>query len=191
MREKGFLRNQLFYCDHISESDDLYSFYIEKETGKGLEIYLKSFALKDEEANMARTYLVKSNDTDEIVGYFTLKAGSYAYNETGNLFHRRFDTGPGIELADFAVNDRYLKRHPMARGVGYIIFLDFVLKVVTNVSKEIGINILYIFALPFPKVISRYIDYGFIRLPKKQERLLHRRIKPNYDQGCIFMYMKI
>ena len=63
--------------------------------------------------------------------------------------------------------------------------------IIKEVSEKIGVQIVYIYSLPEEKVINNYHKYGFLRLPKKQERKLHRRYKPRYDKGCNFMYLKI
>ena len=108
-----------------------------------------------------RTYIVRDNRSSEMVGYFSLKAGLISYNErdipvydevtgeevidevTGEKKMRRvFDTLPGAELADFAVNQRYIDNHPDIKGVGLVIYNSFILPVVREASETIGIKIL-------------------------------------------------
>ena len=47
---------------------------------------------------------------------------------------------------------------------------------------------IYIFALPYEGLIQRYGQYGFKRFEPGHEADLHRRLKPSYDDECIFMY---
>lgn len=67
-------------------------------------------------------------------------------------------------------------------------FEFFVLPIVKCMAKYIGVNSLYIYALPEQKLIEHYGKMGFSRLPPKQERFVQHHVKPKYDEGCIFMY---
>ena len=164
-------------------------------------------AFLDEEAGTMRTYIVRDNRSSELVGYFSIKAGLSSYNEhdvivvdevtgkekineeTGETVVRRvFDTLPGVELADFAVNQAYIKNHPDLKGVGLVIYNKFILPVIREAAETIGIKIIYLFALPYTELISRYMKYGFSRLDAKYEAELHTRLKPDYDESCVFMY---
>ena len=102
-----------------------------------------------------------------------------------------FDTRPGIELANFAVNYSYIAKHKELRGCGRIIFDLLIVPIIEDVSRKVGIKYIYIFSLPFETLIGRYEKYGFKRLTSKQEQELHKRLKPNYDEGCIFMYQEL
>ena len=116
--------------------------------------------LVDEEAGTMRTYIVRDNRSSELVGYFSIKAGLISYNEhdvavvdettgkekideaTGETVMRRvFDTLPGVELADFAVNQAYIKNHPDLKGVGLVIYDKFILPVIRKAAETIGIKL--------------------------------------------------
>lgn len=208
---KGKLQSEIFYCNHlgVSERDekDIMSFEIRDNKGAGLLEYLQHTAFIDEDNGTMRTYMVRDKDSSELVGYFSLKAGLISYNEheealvdeaTGEKIidertgeaktHRVFDTLPGAELADFAVNQAYIKNHPELKGVGMVIYRKFILPIVREAAEHIGIKILYIFALPYEELISRYEKYGFTRLDELYEAALHNRLKPDYDESCIFMF---
>ena len=186
------LENNIFYCDHLGASsndfDDIQKFSVKDERGGGLVNYIKNFAFDDEKRKSMRTYLVKTKKTSELVAYFSLKAGLISLNEGNTNEIANFDTLPGIELANFAVNKEYLDKNPNAKGLGLLIFNDFILPIVRDVSDRVGAEVLYIFALPFDGLIRRYEKYGFKRLPAEHEDELHRRLKPRYDSECIFMY---
>ena len=208
---KGNLQSKLFYCDHLGASEhdeqDIMNFTIRDEKGLGLLQYIQHFAFPEEDTGVMRTYIVRDNRSSEMVGYFSLKAGLISYNErdipivdettgeefidelTGEIKTRRvFDTLPGVELADFAVNQRYIHNHPNLKGVGLVIYNSFILPIVRQAAETIGIKILYLFALPYDDLIHRYETYGFSRLNKELEIELHKRLKPHYDDSCKFMF---
>lgn len=183
------MKNELFYCEPLLKNDKnidlINNFCVNEQTGKGLEYYLRLQAIADEKCFINRTYLVKDNETNELVGYFSLKAGMVSVNESwiGN----EFDAIPGVELANFAVNSNYKQAHEEATGIGQIIFMDFILPICQRAAQKIGINFIYIFALPYPKLINYYQKLNFTRLKPKEEKKIHRHFKPRYDRGCIFM----
>lgn len=189
-KERAILKDSPFYCVHISSEDlgAIKRFQSANKRSGFLVRYLQEVALIDEDAGNARTYLVYDEDTAELVAYFSLKAGFVATNESKSPFTRAFDTEPGVEISNFAVNGEYKKAHPDARHVGAYIFEAFILPLIKAAAEKIGIRILYIFALPYTPLIDYYRSLHFIRLSTDQERAMHRRIKPRYDRGCIFMY---
>ena len=161
------------------------------ENGSGLVAYLQVLAFPDEANGRMRTYLVKDCQTDELVGYFSLKAGLISYNEEPEDASSSFDTLPGVELANYAMNAAYREAHPDAVGCGLIVFQRLILPMVQAAASLIGICRLYLFALPDDKVTATYEGYGFSRLPREEEDLLHQRLKPRYDDQCIFMSMTL
>lgn len=192
---KGILQNELFYCNHLGanqdDEKDIQTFSARDERGEGLVIYLKDYAFREEINGQMRTYIVRDTETSEIVAYFALKAGLISINELVTEDETTFDTLPGVELANFAVNNTYIENHPSTKGVGYIVFTDFILPLIEMTSETIGIKVLYIFSLPETGLIHRYENYGFQRLSDKWEDAIHQRLKPNYDRDCIFMYQVV
>ena len=102
-----------------------------------------------------------------------------------------FDILPGIELANFAVNSEYISNHPKSKGVGAVIFQHLIVPLVHDVAGRVGVKVLYIFALPFEGLIRRYTQYEFMRLEAGHEADVHKRLKPRYDEGCVFMYQML
>ena len=187
--------SDILKCEHIGDSpkdmDDMDTFEVHhRETGKGLELYFKQYALQDEYNDLMRTYIVRHKVTDECVGYFSLKAGLIAINEKKESGNITFDTLPGVELANFAINKTFAEKYN-SHGLGKVLFLDLIAPFVTQLSEYLGIYMLYLFALPYKKLMSTYESYGFKRLPSLAEQELHKRIKPAYDQSCIFMYQTL
>lgn len=135
----------------------------------------------------ARTYLVKDKSTNELAGYFSLRSGLI----TIQAYHEDFETIPAIELSNFAVNKIYRKNHPDISMLGGYILKSFILPLANAMSRYIGVNSLYIYALPDEKLIGHYEKMGFSRLPKKQEKFVQKHVKPKYDEGCIFMFQNL
>ena len=69
-----------------------------------------------------------------------------------------------------------------------IFFADFIKPLIKKAAELVGVKVIYIFALPFDELIKHYEKYGFRRLNSQSEIELHKRLKPEYDQSCIFMY---
>ena len=184
-----------FRCVHIEElaDDEIASFSTKYETGYGLVYYLKHNAMQDEKSNKARTYIVLDKVTGEIVSYFTLRAGFVSFEDESFLFKTCFSTTPGIELAYFAINSNYLQSNPLvAKKIGVFVFKKFIIPIAKIAADLIGAQILYIFALDYPRLIETYRNkYKFVRLNSIQEKKIHRRIRPWTDSGCIFMYHKL
>lgn len=204
IKNKGLLRSGMFYIEHLdpkskTDLEDISNFVVDAPEGQGLSMYLKDYACLDELNREMRTYLVRDIQTDECVGYFSLKAGLISLNEieievedseTGEYKTiREFDTLPGVELANFAVNSHYINTYPYLKGIGHVIFTEFILPVINEAASYVGVRMVYIYALPYEKLISRYQRYGFRRLPEAEENDLHRRLKPRYDESCKFMYL--
>lgn len=208
---KDLPQSEILNCNHLGVSDrdeeDIRNFCTRDSKGMGLVNYIRHQSFIDESSNTMRTYIVRDNSTSEMVGYFSLKAGLISCNEhdvaildeetgekivdneTGDVMTRRiFDTLPGVELANFAVNHAYVRRHPEMKGVGEVIYERFIHPIVESVSESIGVKTLYIFALPYDGLIARYEKYGFSRLDEDNEKKMHNRLKPSYDESCIFMF---
>lgn len=191
----NILNNELFSCESILKSNEnlkqIKDFLVKRQGAKGLEFYLKENAISDEYSGQARTFLVKDKDTNEIACYFSLKTGLVSVNEKRFLFHKEFDSMSGIELSNFAVNDNYKDNHPEIEHIGMIVFSEFIYPIVEYVSNFVGVSLLYLFALPDENLVTHYQKLHFQRLPRKEERSIHRRIRPRYDKSCIFMCQRL
>ena len=176
---------ELYECRHLKEDDmDRLQEFTVRDGGGNLANYLSSRALYDEQEHDARVYLVIDKETQEIAGYVAVHAKR-------KLFSKEFDSVPGVELSNFAVNSSYIKNHGNRKGLGAAIFEYCILPTARKAQEVIGIKFIYIFALPYPDLINRYKTYGFSRLSRLQERNTHILIRPRYDQGCVFMYQTL
>ena len=117
--DKSVFQSDLFCVEHLDVNNEehmciIRDFRISAPEGQGLSTYLKRFACEDETNREMKTYLVRFSATGECVGYFSLKAGLVSVNETEveitdeetgeKRMESEFDTVPGVELANFAVN---------------------------------------------------------------------------------------
>lgn len=189
------VKNELYkaipiFLSGLTDSE-IKNFAVKHKEGQGLVNYLYGLAQLEEEKNLMRTYVVRDVETNEFVGYFSLKAGMISIDEKRINDFISFETRPAVELANFAVNYTYLLNHDDMVGCGISIFDTLIIPIIEEVSKKIGINLIYIYSLPVNKLVSRYKKYGFKRLSLERENELHKRLKPIYDKGCIFMYQEI
>ena len=55
--------------------------------------------------------MVRMKETDECVAYFSLKAGLVSLRESQIDGDIVFDTSPGVELVNYAVNGQYVRKY--------------------------------------------------------------------------------
>ena len=102
-----------------------------------------------------------------------------------NLSDKVRETAFGLEcyLKDDAENDENLN---MSRT--YLIRDKFTNEIA---AYFVGTSALYVYALPYPKLLKYYRALGFQRLSPENETFLHKYVKLDYDEGCIFMYQTL
>lgn len=184
------LSNESYIYEHLLRLDtnaEEISSFIVSPNGQGLENYIRNISCKNERSNLDRTYLVRDKKSGEIAAYFSLRAGSIVLQKTETTF----DTIPGIELSNFAVNQLYKQHHANIAGIGTMVFADFILPLVNYQKNFIGVSALYIFALPDQKLVQYYKKLGFNRLEQEKEIFLNGHVKPVYDEACIFMFQTL
>jgi len=69
-----------------------------------------------------------------------------------------------------------------------MIFDKLIVPTIEKGAEYIAVRFIYIYALPYKGLMDNYEKYGFRRLRGPVEEELHKRLKPIYDRGCIFMY---
>lgn len=186
----------LFDCERLIDNGN--EFCIKRfnafHDAEGLTYYLKKQALKDEKENSVRNYVVKLHGTEITIAYFTLKAGAIPYTETvDNLtFSKNTKLVPGIELVNIALNDIMLpKIKTLPFKVGEYIFYNIVEKLVLHVASEIGVKVLYLFAMN-KKLAEYYKTWGFRMIEDDSYNdKLNEEWQSDYSQNCIFMYKPI
>ena len=190
INDKKFRHEHLFYSPNIIE--ELQSFEVEKQSGKGLERYIKLFAESEEYERSNRTYIVRDKETNEIAAYFSLHTGSFTLKIPGQTENEANKyTVPSVELSNFAVNSAYRKKHPEIKGLGELVFRRFIIPTVNYGAELFGIQAIHIYALPEDELLEHYQTFGFSRLPPEMEEYIHKHLKPDYDTKCIFMYQML
>ena len=125
--------------------------------------------MREENKNEGRTYLVYDKETDELVAYFTLKAGlvlktaeiSEGYVEPISS-NKTFDAISGIELAYFGINAKYKEKHSAKQHYGLVVFADFIYLLAKEAAKLIGAPIIYGFSVDDGTLLEHYkTNYGF------------------------------
>ncbi|MBR6080962.1 MAG: hypothetical protein IKQ66_06295 [Treponema sp.] len=188
--EFSVLDTPYFRIEHLFDNTEnlrLVDDFVAGNDASGLEDYLKNQAAEDEKNNNSRTYLVKDVISGDLVGYFSLRTGLITIQVSDDAF----DSFPAIELANFAVNKQYKDSHPDATRLGAYMLEHFIYPIARCMAKYVGVNSLYIYALPEDKLIAYYKKMGFSRLPEEQEIFVQHHVKPKYDDGCIFMYQML
>ena len=179
-------QDEYLHIKHLTVDDDVSEFSVNR--GKGLESYLKNCALADELSGDSRTYLVMKRNSNTLIGYFSLRTGLIPVKRDNS---DEFDTYSGIELANFAVNDTTRKEITDISKLGVYIFNSFIFPLVDDISKLVGAEYLYIYALPEEKLMEYYKTMGFELFPREAEEYIYHHTKPYYDKGCRFMYQVI
>ena len=96
-----------------------------------------------------------------------------------------------MEVSNFAVNENYRSKQRAVSKIGAYAFVNFIRPLALQASTIIGAKWLCLYALPETRLIEYYGELGFARLDKERETFVYSHVKPEYDQGCIFMYQSI
>lgn len=179
-----------FIIEHLNDSVEnrrLLSAFSAGKNATGLERYIKAQAIRDEQSNESRTYLVKDALTGDLACYFSLRTCLVPVAITKSLFA----TIPAIELSNFAVNENYRRSQKAVKKIGVFVFLNYIIPIVRHVSSFVGAKWLCIYALPISKLLEYYEKLGFARLDEEREAFVYSHVKPRYDKDCIFMYQSI
>ncbi len=187
---KNLFADEDFVVEHLFASPEnaaLIDAFSVGNDAAGLELFLKEAAAREEEEKQTRTYLIKDKFSGELACYFSMRTGLVTIQTEGDAF----DSLSAVELSNFAMNQAYKQNHPNVKKGGAYFFKRFILPLVQFVSEYIGVSTLYIYALPEERLIAHYAKMGFSRLPPEQERFVQNHVKPQYDEGCIFMYQTL
>lgn len=186
--------NELYYCEHLcltrKVNDELNEFLIVNHPeGKGVMDYLQIQAVKDETAELMKTYLVRDAITDELAAFFSVRAGSVKLEFVAD---DKIGIYPGVELAYLGVNDAYIEKHPENKGMGIQIFEKMIIPIAKEMRSYVAIKGIFGYAVNGTTLMDRYINnYGFNRLSPENEKKLHENYRPHTDEDCIFIYKDI
>lgn len=188
--------SEVFDCERLIDNNNysLLPRFRAINNADGITNYFKNQALKDDEENIARNYVVKIKNSETVIAMFTLKSGAIPYNEGSEdlLFSKNTKLIPGIELVNIALNDFVLSRiRKYSSKVGKHIFFKIIQNIVLSVSDTIGVKVLYLFAAN-EKLAQYYTTWGFKEIPDiEYKEKLKKEWQNEYSQSCIFMYKPI
>jgi GNAT superfamily N-acetyltransferase len=134
---------------------------------EALDIYLKTQANQDTKKNIAVTYTLTAENSEEVLGYYTLSSiGVFPGELSEEIVKKlpRYPVLPGILLGRLAVNKNY-----HGKKIGVYLLLD-ALKRSLLVSEQIGIVAVIVDAKNDTATMF-YKKHGFIELLKSQYRL--------------------
>ncbi|MCL1801900.1 MAG: GNAT family N-acetyltransferase [Promicromonosporaceae bacterium] len=125
-----------------------------------LDNWLASRAIRAEQARTTRTYVVLEDGTQNVVGYYSLAAGSVAHELVGGgwLMRNTPDPVPVILLGRLAV-----ERSFHGRGLGAALLKDAIRKAVAA-ANVVGSRALLVHALD-DDAKGFYLRYQFRELP--------------------------
>jgi GNAT superfamily N-acetyltransferase len=149
--------------------------HLEKSHGKekfkcgidALDNYLKNQASQDIKKNVSVTYVLTTEKSDQVVGYYTLSSMGIFPGELPDELSRRlprYPVLPGILLGRLAVD----KNH-QGKNIGVYLLLD-ALKRSLSVSHQIG-SVAVIVDAVNDDAVDFYKKYEFIELPDNPHRL--------------------
>lgn len=134
---------------------------------EALDRYLKTQASQDTKKNVAVTYVLTAENSDQVLGYYTLSSMSIFPGELPDELAKklpRYPILPGILLGRLAVDESH-----HGKKIGIYLLLD-ALKRSLAVSDQIGIVAIIVDAKN-DNAVTFYKKYGFIELPDNRYRL--------------------
>ncbi|MBR2811417.1 MAG: hypothetical protein IKD69_08560 [Solobacterium sp.] len=212
------LRSKPFVCTGLRDDPDnlrrVKDFVIDREeqyrdmdTIIGLEAYLRHAAWDDDYNRQTKVYVIRDERHPEMIAaYFSLKAGMVAYRDAESFIseaereHLRRqniksipEALPAIELAHFAVNDSYrrvIRREGApVKGLGAFFYPQFIYPIILEAADMIGVRLVYLYAAGDEALVAYY--RSVFRFHTLEYDLDLAPIKPDYDQGCTFMYRSL
>ena len=127
-----------------------------------LNRYLQEQAGQHAKKDITRTFVAVEEDTAEVIGYYSLCAGSISFEIVPeNLPHHPI---PIVLLARLAVDEKV-----QGQGVGKVLLLD-TLTTTLSVANQIGVYALAVDALN-QEAFDFYLRYGFKSLSDDQLHL--------------------
>jgi len=124
-----------------------------------LNVFLRAHAGQNARKDISRTYVAAPEDSDEVVGYYTISSGSVDFDYLPEVLSKRLPKYPvpTAHLGRLAVDIRF-----QGRGLGGILLVD-ALQRIRGLADQIGIHAVAVHALD-DRATSFYIAHGFIPL---------------------------
>lgn len=133
-----------------------------------LDEWLKRRALSNQLSGASRTFVVVTEQDQQVVGYYALAAGAVAHQlATSGVRRNMPDPIPVLVLARLAVDDR-----AQGRQLGAALLQDAVQRAVV-VSQNAGVRALLVHAI-HDRAKQFYLHYGFQESPQHPMTLMLR-----------------
>ena len=125
-------------------------------------------ALADERAGFARTYLLLDQSAEKkCAAYFTLLTDSIRLHDEERPAGIRYHSAPALKLARIGVQEEYRDTICRARNEPELNLgrkvLDLAVGLARDLAVTVGVRYLTLDALPEPKLVKWYLDYGFVQ----------------------------
>lgn len=134
---------------------------------EALNQYLKTQAGQDIKKNVAVTYVLTQENSQEVIGYYTISSiGIFTGELPEELIRKlpRYPVMPGVLLGRLAVHKKF-----QGKKIGALLLVDS-LKRSLSISNQIGIVAVIVEAKDKQSVMF-YKYHGFIELPENTHRL--------------------
>lgn len=132
-----------------------------------LDDYLKIQASQDMKKNVAVTYVATSDDSEQVLGYYTLSSiGIVAGELPEDVIKKlpRYPVLPGILIGRLARDKKF-----RGKDIGLYLLMD-ALKRSLDISNQLG-SVAVIVDAKNEKAVVFYKGYGFIEFPDNNRRL--------------------
>lgn len=188
--------NKNFFCASLSTYEerqllfrfDVYDEYkIDDENPwsvKNLKDIINNEVVGLNESDRLRTYLIfdDSGEKEELACVFCLRTNDLLLGD---------ETVPSIELAYFAMEKSYKKKHSDYEGVGRYFFNVFILPIIETTYHLTGGVFLHLFAINNKKLVSFYKKLGFISLEEKDDKEILSYEENEGNQDCKFLFIQL
>lgn len=124
-----------------------------------LNNYLKQYASQHAKNNVSRTFVAEANNARQVLGYYTLSAGSLTFDNMPSRIQKKL---PKYPIPVVRVGRLAVDKQAQRSGLGEYLLMDALRRCVM-VTNEIGIVGVVVDA-KHEKAKSFYLKYGFCEL---------------------------
>ncbi|MBP1036956.1 MULTISPECIES: GNAT family N-acetyltransferase [Serratia] len=125
-----------------------------------LNEWLRKKALKNHSAGISRVYVICTEETHRVIGYYCLATGSVQRNTAPGAYRRNApESLPVIVLGRLAIDQAY-----SGKGLGVALLKDAIFRT-KNIAQQVGVRALIVHALN-EGVRNFYIKFAFSPSPE-------------------------
>ena len=120
-----------------------------------LNEWLRKKALKNHSAGISRVYVICTEDSNRVIGYYCLSTGSVQRNTAPGTYRRNApESLPVIVLGRLAIDQAY-----SGQGLGVALLKDAIFRT-KNIAQQVGVRALIVHALN-EDVLNFYTKFAF------------------------------